>query len=104
MKITYRKNTGEVTFVGEGISHGDSMETMDYSFSQEERQKFQEGYALFFQNGKLEFRPTPAILEKEKTKKMKDDFTVDLEAIQAANNFTELRPLLIKLATKCYNQ
>lgn len=100
MIITYRKKTKEIVMLGQAVDNNSlaSLEVADDP-------RFSKGYRLTFENNQVVFHKSPAMENKNKQQKMKQDFDKDMQKINdAVNDKDKLKELLETFAKKIYNQ
>ena len=97
MKISYRKNTGEVVMVGQGIN-SDSLASVNVA--QDPRQT--QGYKMRYLDGKIIYEKPEWLKNEEKQEQIRKDFQADIASIDKAKDLTEIKQIITKLATKIY--
>lgn len=97
MKISYRKNTGEVVMIGQGVDN----DTLASTTVVKDAKQLQ-GYKMRYIGGKINYEKPDWIKNEEKQEQIKKDFQDDLTAIEKAKDLTEIKSIITKLATKIY--
>jgi len=106
MYFAYRKKTGEVITYSQ--NHLDfsssSIRVVEVVLSKTEEEKIRKGYILRMKDGILELEEPQIIKDIKLQEQRKQEYLIDIQAIQEARSMEDLKPLLVKMAKKNYYQ
>lgn len=97
MKITFRKSTGEVVMIGQGIDN-DFLSSV--VVQKDDRMNL--GYKMYCKDGKIIYEEPEWIGKEKEKKQLQKDFQNDISLIENAKDLTEIKSIITKLATKIY--
>ncbi len=100
--ITYR-DTGEVTSLSDTPISITKLNQTQVHISSDDLKKMKGGYRLSY-DGNLIFEKIEWLENEEQRAKKRQDFLKDIDIVQKATKFSDVKEILERLITKNYNQ